>query len=533
MKPFLSLDLGYSDAENYKLRQAKDFFNRVFLRNIALDGLVSDDISFLIGEKGTGKTAYAVYLVNNEYKNISASLKYIRETDYRKFLELKNRNHLSLSDFTSIWKTILLLLLANKIHQDEPPGGVFLKRKSFALIQEAIDEYYSNAFSPEILIALQITDESRLFAELISKHLKAGGEEKEVISFTSKRFQTNLFYIEQKLSKAISSIRTSKRHTLFIDGIDIRPAAIPFTEYLDCIKGLANAVWSLNSDLLANIKDSGAQSRVVLLVRPDIFESIGLQNTNTKIRDNSVVLDWKTTYPQYRKSDIFAAIDRLLSAQQDGFYDSGKCWDYYFPFFSPTEANEGPEPTSFISFLRFSLFRPRDIIVMMDMLQNLKSVDHDNSNVTLKDFNSPEFRKRYAIYLLGEVKDHISFYYTKEEYEAFLKFFEFLHGATTFYYAEFCQAYTELAAYLNSISMKLPTFFESANTFLQFLYDLNVISYVEEMQDGSTHIHWCYRERNYANICPKIKTHQKYELHYGLAKALNLGKRIQSIQNIM
>jgi len=527
MKPFLELDLGKSDAENYKKRRDKEFFNRVFLRNTALDRLAEEDIYFLVGEKGTGKTAYAVYLANNAFKGISGTLKYIRETDYRKFLELKRQKQLDLSDFTSIWKTILLLLLATKIKLDESPRGLFSKKKAFAAVQQAIDEYYSNAFSPEIVIALQITDESKLFAELISKYLKAGGEEKEVITFSAQRFQTNLYYIEQKLANAISSVKTSKRHTLFIDGIDIRPDSIPYEEYLDCIKGLANAVWALNSDFLSNIKDPGGQTRIVLLLRPDILESIGLQNTNTKIRDNSVVLDWKTTYPRYRQSDIFAVIDRLLSAQQDDTNALGECWDHYFPFFSPTDTKDRQHPTSFITFLRFSLYRPRDIIVMMEILQKLKSQTGDSTNVSLDDFDNPEFRRRYAVYLLGEVKDHLSFYHSKHEYEMFLKFFEFLHGQTQFDYREFCQAYSELMSYLESSDMGIPEFFGSANTFLQYLYDLNVISYVELMEDGMKHIHWCFRERSYANICPKIKTEQNYEIHYGLAKALNLGKKIR------
>ena len=43
------------------------------------------------------------------------------------------------------------------------------------------------------------------------------------------------------------------------------------------------------------------------------------------------------------------------------------------------------------------------------------------------EFDDPEFRILYSEYLLGEVKDHLSFYYTEDDYEAFLKFFEFLN----------------------------------------------------------------------------------------------------------
>jgi hypothetical protein len=58
----LDLQLGFSDAENYRRRENKELLNRLFIRNQHLDRLCEPAISFLIGEKGTGKTAYAVYL---------------------------------------------------------------------------------------------------------------------------------------------------------------------------------------------------------------------------------------------------------------------------------------------------------------------------------------------------------------------------------------------------------------------------------------------------------------------------------------
>jgi hypothetical protein len=218
----------------------------------------------------------------------------------------------------------------------------------------------------------------------------------------------------------------------------------------------------------------------------------------------------------------------LLSAQQEEFHEVGDCWDHYFPFDAPTDRSDQIGTTSFISFLRFSLYRPRDIIVMMDIIKTLKMQANDASPVAAKDFDSAEFRKRYAVYLLGEVKDHVSFYHSKAEYEAFLKFFEYLRGRTHFDYSQFTEAYNSLIAYLHSSKIKTPDFFETAGRFLQYLFDLNVISYVEQMDDGKRHVHWCYRERSYANIVPKVKEGLDYEIHYGLAKALNLGKRISS-----
>lgn len=78
MKSILDLNLGFGDAENYKQRENKELFNEIFVRNKYLDELLMPSKYFLIGEKGTGKTAYSVYLSNNNYKETIAQIKYLR-----------------------------------------------------------------------------------------------------------------------------------------------------------------------------------------------------------------------------------------------------------------------------------------------------------------------------------------------------------------------------------------------------------------------------------------------------------------------
>jgi hypothetical protein len=109
------LILGSNDAEDYKRKDLKDFFNKVFFKNRYLDDLLKMSTFFLIGDKGTGKTAYAVFLANNEYKDTRSIISYIRETEYQKFVTLKREKHLVLSDYTAIWRVILLVLLASSI----------------------------------------------------------------------------------------------------------------------------------------------------------------------------------------------------------------------------------------------------------------------------------------------------------------------------------------------------------------------------------------------------------------------------------
>lgn len=524
MIPIHSLNFGFKDAENYKRKENKELFNNIFVRTTHLDKLLDRGTFFLIGEKGTGKTAYAVYLENNSYKETVAQLRYIRETDYQKFIQLKQQKHLVLSDYTNIWKVIIYLLIAEKIRQDEVKNPILARFGKFHNLIKAIDEYYANAFSPEIIHAISFVEKSKEAAELISKHFKLGGEDSTSMSFSESRFQTNLMYIQRKFEDSLGALKLSKNYTLMIDGIDIRPGSVEYKDYLECVKGLANAIWDINNDFFSGIKDSKGRLKVVLLIRPDIFDSLGLQNQNNKIRDNAVLLDWRTNYADYANSAIFSVADNLLCSQQKKELKTGEAWNYYFPY--EIKKDSGKSDASFVSFLRFSFHRPRDIVTMLSLLhENCCHKGSGNSVFSAEDFNDLNFRGRYADYLLGEIKDHLAFYYLGGDYELFLKFFEYLKGKPRFSYSEYIEAFYEFTSFLKANKIKRPKFFETPDIFLQFLYELNVICYVEKAEDRSF-IRWCFRERSVSNISPKIKTNEVYEIHYGLAKALNAGKEI-------
>jgi hypothetical protein len=485
-------------------------------------------ISFLIGEKGTGKTAYAVYLANNDYLNTLSSLLYLRETEYQKFVALKKEKHLGLSDYASIWKVIIFLLIAQQIHERE--GGIeFLTRfTKMGNIQKAIDEYYYKAFSPEIIQALQFVQESKIAAELMAKHAKVSGEEKDTLTFSESRFQTNLFYIQKSFEDAFKQVRLSYNHILFIDGIDIRPSSMPYTDYLSCIKGLANAVWEVNNDFFPTIKGGGGRMRAVLLIRPDIFQSIGLQNQNTKIRSNSVFLDWRTEYTNHRNSDLFRIIDHLLSSQQDESLEAGAAWDHYFPWDAPYVREKFDTHSSFVSFLRWSYYRPRDIVTMLDILQEIDREEGGKRKYfKYNDFDNPTFKRIYSEYLLGEIKDHLNFYYGEDEYNLFLRFFKHLNGKKKFSYTEYLSFYEEFFKSITETSAIIPKFMSTAGDFLQFLYDLNLISYIEYPMEDKPYMRWCFRERSYGNISPKVKENCVYQIFYGLYKALNVGQEFR------
>jgi hypothetical protein len=329
-----------------------------------------------------------------------------------------------------------------------------------------------------------------------------------------------------KFEEALAGLKLKTNHFLFIDGIDVRPGEIPFDDYLDCVKGLANAVWSLNADFFSKIKDSKGRFKVILLLRPDIFNSLGLQNATNKLQDNSVFLDWRTTYPEYRDSELFSLADKMLNSQQDRKLEKGKAWDYYIPWKSKSNHPARDFNPSFYKFLQLSYSRPRDIIKMLKILQDIFVSKNKEENCVFQesDFDSYEFQNQYSEYLMAGIRDQLSFYYTNEDYELFLKFFQFLDGKIEFDYDEFIESYKKFEDYLLlNCKNNIPEFVESADRFLQFLYDTNIICFVEDYE-AEPLFRFCYRERSIANISPKVKTKERYIIHYGLAKELNVGR---------
>lgn len=522
LKTISELNLGFSDAQNYSQRANKQMFSDVFVKNSYLEKLIKPNIYYLIGEKGTGKTAYAVYLSNSEYKDNKSVLKYISGTDYEKFYELKNRGQIDISGYVDIWKTILLLLLSKSVEKSDIATSKFNKNNLKSLM-DAINEYYNSAFAPEIVNALKIVDKSELAAKLVCKYSEVDGKNENISEFTEQRLQMNLFYIVKKFSECLGNLKLTKNLTLFIDGIDVRPTQIPYNEYLECIRGLANACWSLNTELFANVRDSKGQFKVVLLLRPDIFNSLNLQNSTNKIIDNAVYLDWRTTYTEYLSSNLYKMANRLLSYGQDK--SQIDCvWEEYFNWkLKSSNPGQRDYDTAFIEFLKISLSRPRDIQRILTILQELMDEKKlgKSKNFEYEVYQSDQFQNQYSEYFLSSLKDQLSFYYSEDDYKHFKKFFDFFNGPQ-FTYDEYNTMYEKYVDYILDNAQDIPQFVDEPKKFLQLLYDSNVIAAIED----NGFYHFSYREKSPSNIAPEVPygNNIQYCFHYGLYKKTKLGR---------
>lgn len=528
MKPIEKLYLGFNDAVNYQKRENRMRFNDLFVRTEDLENVLNRSIYFIIGDKGTGKTAISTFLSNNEIQGFSSTSKFIGDTEYKKFITLKDGKQIGISDYEDIWTVILYLLISQKIVDAEKSETIYSKHAKFKPLKEAIDDFYNKAFSPEISVAINFVKNAGIAASILFKYIELTNSDNLSTEYSETNFQLNLLYIRKKFEDALSSLALKKNHILFIDGIDLRPTNVSFEEYLECITGLTQAAWKVNSSVFSNIKDSLGRLKVVLLMRPDIINSVGIQNMNSKIRDNSVLLNWDTTYPTHRESNIFKVVDNLLNVQQEHRVEVGQAWDYYFPFRYAIQGNNKEEP--FIAFLKLSMMKPRDIITMLRILKEIYIKNNRNKYFPVfeeSDLKNSEFQRLYSEYVLGEIQDYIAFYHSKEDYELLLKFFEFLNGRTRFSFEQYISIYNNFADFVETSDVEVPIFFDSSDRFLQFLYEMNIIGYIEISENGDRFYRWSYRERTIANPNPQVKIGTEYVIHFSLFKAVKVGQKLK------
>ena len=277
MKPINKLQQIKGDAYEYYNFDSKteNLFEKIFLVDEIMDEIKAPDKYFIIGEKGSGKTAYAVYLSTHPTSKLKSKIKLVENTVYDKFVTMKQNKSLDMSTYKDIWITMIYLILCEEIKellQNNP-----LQYHRYKSITNAIDEFYSNAFKPEFINALEFVDKSNVSINTMLKNgvfsSKGNVEDEFTQKYVEQSYQLSLMKLKDGFEKALSPLKMRNNFILFIDGIDARPSHISNKEYLECLKGLVNAVITLNNSFL-----KGLDIKIALLIRPDIIYNMSIHN---------------------------------------------------------------------------------------------------------------------------------------------------------------------------------------------------------------------------------------------------------------
>ncbi|MDH1522180.1 P-loop ATPase, Sll1717 family [Achromobacter mucicolens] len=508
----------FNDAVNYKSRLQKDFFNQLFLRTEELYKCLEPSVYYLLGEKGSGKTAYATYLENNLVQDTLCKLTTMTESQYNRFIAMKRQGKLEYSDYANIWRPILLNMASQFLIQ-KCKGFLDGFTGRFDAIEAEITRFNRDALNPEVEVAFRVVSENRDGIKIGIKDVGSVSSQQSVQeSDELEHIRHHLLEKETSFKDAIGDLKLKRNVVLFMDGIDYRPEAVPYNDYLACIKGLGEAAWHLNTEFFGSIRDTPGRIKFVLLLRPDVFHALNIYNSNSRLRDNSVLLDWTTTESDMRDSELYAATGRYFASQQTEVVDSRAAADHYL--------SAEHDDQIFRRFLRSSFQKPRDILTFIQVAKSVaaKRLGHGaSSQLPPEVIHNPYFTKDYSVYLLGEVKNYAAFYMEQSDFSTYLKFFQYLDGQGEFTYEGFSKAFERFKKWVRGEPLMATTYLRDAEALLQFFYDVNVVGYSEEVGNGKSFYHFAFRERTLTDIAPKVKMSGKLRINPGITKALDIG----------
>lgn len=511
------LVLPEADAENAKQRVMKSKFNTLFYKNEKLESIVQPNKYFLCGEKGTGKTAFAVFLQNSGITGISCNHTFIRDTELKALINLKNNNRLAMNDYTSLWEAVLLIRIARLVSEGDLDNGWIERHVILRSIKTAIDKYEQGKANPEILADIEILKDKELSGRIAAEGVDVAAVMRKSTKEKFVHYKDLLGSVSTVIKNALLKCKFKKQIIIAIDGLDSRPDSIPIETHFALLSGLGQAAWSLNINTLATIRDTPCRPKIVLLIRPELIQHLGLSNSNLKLSDNAVELNWLVNdEPNYRRSQLMSMINHVLGSQQSDKSYAIECraWDFYFPF--RTKYNT----TAFVELLRRSLHRPRDFVQYLKILQETAESQLQFSEI---DFYNTEVMRKYSEHLLSEVRNGLEYRLSLNDRNLITLLFAKFKGKREFSYTEFTEIHQlfKQDAKRHGISIESPSLDEMDQT-LQLLYESNLIGY-KEITEDRPYYRWAFRERTFGNPKPLIEFDGKYQVHDGLKKSLDIG----------
>lgn len=537
---FVELTLPKESADSYYMKKTQHLVDDfIYIDPDWFERLFDPTTFYILGPKGSGKTLYAAYMCADERRNTLSRCHTISVDDYGKIIAMKESKHLAFTDYTTVWKVILLQKLLCGLDSNDI---VFWKRdKSFRAIQNTLTTYFGYDVTKDDFNPVKIIDSydkqtevtNFLNGELNSNFSVAPSAINAIISASNnEKLTEGATYTTESVASAytdtwLRSINAFKQtldkisfkhnHFLFIDGLDVRPPEIGIKEYGECIGALIRAVYDLNTNVFGSMcRKDGCEFKIIALTRTDIFLNSDLVNVSSCIRDNCVELDWTySNEKEFMYSKLYKMMNRVLG------------WDGH-SYEMPTQiylsfrlrTNRKRHISAAMHIQRLSRLRPRDIVVFLRLIQD-ECRARNIGNPTVSVMNSSNLINRYSSYYVEQVKSELRFSYSSTEIMMMLNLIQTIEHPQISE-SDFKKRFDH---YCNNIP-QFRKYFPNHRDLIDLFYTLDVIGWSENSK-GNYAIHWHYREIKAMDEQYRLPW-EKYEfscnpqlvIHYGALKQI-------------
>lgn len=369
------IDMGKNDAK-------LDSLEKYFYDCGHVDQIKRQNKFFIIGRKGSGKSAIACYVKKHIEDKLCVDVISFRDIPTQLMEQFYDERFSASNKYVALWNFIISVELS-KIILDSTDTAVSTREKL------------------------------KNFLELINPSLKE--DPKDYLnkvrtlgwSFAAKGFGMKsetqyseapvsvIDYTNDLINELIKGTPVNSNFHLFFDELD--------DNYQDNedYKNMIIALFKSSMDLNSKFLDYGKKVSVVILLRDDIYEKLTYSDKN-KWRDFGVFLDWTPSkFKNWDEQELFKIANERIGASIDG--DAKVEKNYWNEIFTSENIQENVNAFDYI--ISRTFFRPRDIIQYvksaLDVAINQKKNIIDKSVIEETDL-------KYGEWFKGELVDELS-----------------------------------------------------------------------------------------------------------------------------
>jgi hypothetical protein len=367
----------------WKLEAADEDSSKYFYKIPAVSDLESGELCYVIGRKGSGKTAIAEHLRDrSDYNTFVRSLSF-KNFPFNELYKLEDSSYTSPSQYTTIWKFVIYSAICEMMAQNERVDPV---------ISGELSKYFSldveRALSDSIRKLSEGSGGFTLFGS------GANGSVKAVDIPNDASWQVRARILERLIEEYVDD----SVYFILFDELDEDYKDVLQSEVSESYRNLLTSLFKAIQDVKRTV-GRGRSIRPVAFLRSDIYELLK-DNDKNKWLDSALELRWSEG--QLRSLIAF----RLSRAKGDG--DEISKFDVLIDnlFASATTRAGGVrrERHVFAYILGHTLMRPRDVISYLRECAKV-AIDFEASKISADFFS--DVNRVYSNRLRQELIDEI------------------------------------------------------------------------------------------------------------------------------
>lgn len=483
-------DLYFGDIDGTDEAKNKNLFETFYnLEDDYVENITKNKYFLISGKKGTGKTLLAHYIKNCLEMNKSSicTIKNLEGFKIQKSLLIKE-NDFENGEEILFWKWVILLEFAKVIIDNSNlyDKYVFGSRKK-------LFKYYNDLISNKAFAKQEMTHE-QLESNSLSIKKIIGAEwtnvDKVISKFRKSEYKEMLLKLEKLVRLSINELSIY----LIIDDVDeLKINLSKSTEYQEIINGLIQAMSQINNSF-DNMNKNGA-IHSILVIRDDIIDQIHphSSNSNKKIAEKTILLDWRGNKDEVKSSPIIKMIIQKIRLADKKLNDLNDD-EIYSLFF---------QDDSIQYIFDRGFFRPRDFIKYLNIIRKEYP---SNSKITTKMLKN--CLTKYSEYFYHEILNEMAIHREPEYNLQCLKLIE------DFNFSIF--SVRDIKDFYNKNKNNYPMIKNVEDT-LKYLYSFGVVGNVIN-KDKQNWYCFYYRSDGRKDITPGINI----VVHRGLWKKFNM-----------